>query len=490
LPWAATLGHAFSLDTLAAVTSLPARDLLAAVEKLEQHGVLRVAGSVPGGTAYDFAHDLVRRTAYRTISEPRRRWMHLHVARTLQAASDSDGASAGDIAHHAALGGDSELAARAYLAAGERCLRLFAHADASQLASSGLQHVERLPPEAAIRLGLALLSVHVYSNQWLRRPHELEAELSRVARLAEQRGMHAEAARSYFLMSFVHNERGDFVSAGTRTLQAAQAGRSAGNDARQHHLANTGRCLAQIERDIAGAKRFLHEAQSLGECSSGSLPFEMAFGMGLVRAFEGQDDEAMPLLERAAELAAREPDHWTHSQALTRIARLALEGGRPAEALARCVALEPLVAKLPEGSEEPFVAALGALARLELGETGATSAAEQALERLRRVDSKAHVAYVLNALAHHDVRAGRTEARRRAQEALRVAESVGQKSETAVARSHLAILAHAGADPDAARALLDACQTDFNTPLALSARARTAIAQAAERLGVRSLARA
>jgi DNA-binding SARP family transcriptional activator len=485
VPWAATLGHAFSLETLAAVSSLPVRDLLAALEKLEQHGVLRVASSAPGFTGYDFAHDLIRRTAYRGLSEPRRRWMHLHVARTLQAASDSDGAFAGDIAHHAALGGDSELAARAYLAAGERCLRLFAHADASQLASSGLQHVERLPPETAIRLRLALLSVHVHSNQWLRRSHELEAELSRVAGLAEQRGMHAEAARSYYLMAFVHHERGDVITAVTRSLQAAQAGRAADTDARQHQLANTGRCLAQIERDIAAAEGFLDEARALGETASGRVPLELTFGMGLIRAFEGLDDEAVPLLERTAELAAREPDHWLiHSYAMTRVARLALEGGRPADALERCIALEPIVAKLPEGSEEPFVEALRALASIELGEAGAYPAAEQALDRLRRVDSKAHVAYVLNALAHHDTRAGRIDdARRHAREALQNAETVAHRSEAAVARSHLAMLALDGADPKAAQVWLDACQPDFDTPLVLSARARAAVAGVADRLG-------
>jgi hypothetical protein len=285
-------------------------------------------------------------------------------------------------------------------------------------------------------------------------------------------------------MAFVHHERGDDVSAGKRSLQAVQAGRAADNDARQHHLANTGRCLAQIERDVADAERFLHEAHSLGEGASGRALIEMVFGTGLVRAFKGLDDEAVPRLQRAADLAAQEPDHWVHSQALTRIARLALEGGRPAEALTRCVALEPLVAKLPEGSEEPFVLALRALARIELGEAGADSAAEQALEQLRRVDSKAHVAYVLNALADHDARAGRTDdARRRAHEALRAAETVAQKSEAAVARSHLAMLALAGADHDAARAWLDACRPDLGIPLALSARAQAAVARVAERLG-------
>jgi DNA-binding SARP family transcriptional activator/tetratricopeptide (TPR) repeat protein len=485
LPWAAVLGRAFSIDTLAALTSLPVRDLLAAVEDLERHGVLRVASSALGSVGYDFAHDLVRRTAYRAMSEPRRRWVHLQIARTLSATSDPEGALAGDVAHHAAMGGDSELAARAYVAAGQRSLRLFAHADASKLAASGIQHVDRLPPEVAIRLRLALLAVQVHSNQWLRRSQELETELSRVALAAQQRGMHAEVARSFYLMSFVHNERGDFAGASARTLQAAQAGRSADTDTRQHQLANTGRCLLLIERDVAHGEALLREAQALGQGMTGRTPLEMTFGMGLLHAYKGEDDEAVPLLERAAELAAVELDHWEHTQALIRLARLALDRERPRDVLVQCRALEPLVAKLSEGSEGPFAAALLALARLKLGEGDAPSAVHAALATLRAVDSKAHLAYALDVLAEHDVRAGRADdARRRAEEALLAAETVGQESEATVARSLLARLAFDRGDRDEALTLLDACMPDLTSPLAISARARIALARAAERIGV------
>ncbi len=486
LPWAAALGHAFSADALAAITSLSVADLLAALEELERHGVLRVTSSAPGGTGYDFAHDLVRRTAYRTMSEPRRRWVHLHVARALDKVSDPDGALAGDIAHHGALGGDSALAARAYVVAGERCLRLFALADASRLAASGMQHAAHLPPEANIRLRLDLLAVQVHSNQWLKRSHEIEAELRRVARLAEQREMHAEASRAYYLVSFVHNERGDFARAGASSLEAAEAGRAADLATRQRQLANTGRCLALIERDVAQAEQLLREAVSLGQGFAGRTRLEILFGDGLVRAFKGLDAEATPLLERAAELAAAEGDPWCESQALSRIARMALEHGRPRETIERCTALEPLVARLSEGSERPFAEALRALARLAMGEVGALAAAEQVLGVLRSVDSKAQVAYVLNALAAHDARDGRgDDARRRAGEALHAAEIVGHNSEAAVARSRLAMLAIDRGDLGLAEEMLARCEKDMRAPLSLSGRATATVIEASARLAGR-----
>ena len=482
LPWAAALGHAFAIDTIAALIALPVRDLLAAFEELERHGVLRTTDAAPGGSGYDFAHDLVRRTAYRSMSEPRRRWVHLHIARTLDGMRDPEGTFAADVAHHAALGGDSDLAARACIVAGERCLRLGAYVDANRLGGSGLQHVERLRPEAALPLRLELLAVQVHSNQWLMRAQELESELSRVADVARQRGLPAEAARAYYLMSFVHNERGDFPKARAMTLEAAQASRTADVDTLQRQLANTGRCLALIERDIARADEFLHEAEALGQKRAGRTALEMTWGRGLVHAFDGLDEAAVPLLERAAALAELESDHWATTQALTRVARLALERRRPGEAIERCRALEPVLAKLAAGSEAPFIRALAGLSRLGLGDPGAFADVERALRELRLVDSKAHVAYVLNALAEHHANSGRIdEARRRAEEALVAAEAVGHRSEAAVARSRLAL---STLDREAALALIRACGPDWAKLWVLSARARATVAAATERFGI------
>ena len=479
LPWAAALGGAFSIDLLAKVASLPARDLFAAVADLERHGVFRVAASSPAA-GYDFAHDLVRRSAYRAMSEPRRRWVHSQIARALSATGDPGGALAGEIAHHAALGGDSALAARAYVTAGERCLRMFAHADASHLAASGMQHVDHLPPHEAVPLRVELLSVQVHSNQWVRRPSELEAQLARAALAARDLGMPALEARCHFLTSFVQSERGDFVRAGASSLQAEQAGRAADVETRQLQVANTGRCLAMIERDMAHAQDLLYEAKALGESAKGRTMLELAFGLGILHAFKGQDDDAMPLLERSAELAALEADHWAQSQALTRLARIALERGRPEETLRRCLGLKPLVAKLSEGSEGPLVATLEALSRLMLGEAGAAAAVDDAIARLRAIDSKAYLAYALDIAAEREARAGQAvRAHEHAAEALAAADAVGQRSEAAVARSLLARLALERGDRAEAAAQLAACAQDLEAPLALSARARAAISSVA-----------
>jgi len=118
LSFGAAIGRSFEVDVLGRVTGLGLAELLGTLELLERHGVLRAAGS----SGYDFAHDLVRRAAYRQMSEPRRRLVHAQIARVLAALPDPDGARAGDVAHHAGLGGDQALAAEACLRAAEQCL--------------------------------------------------------------------------------------------------------------------------------------------------------------------------------------------------------------------------------------------------------------------------------------------------------------------------------------------------------------------------------
>src|SRR5262249_10198450 len=138
--WCAGLGRSFDLAKLQNVAGLATSELLAGLDELERGGVLRASES-----GYDFVHDLLRRSAYRRISQPRRRLLHLHVARALAAVADPDGVLAGDIAHHAALGEDRALAAQACAAAGERFLRVFAYGEAVELGERRIAHLPGLP---------------------------------------------------------------------------------------------------------------------------------------------------------------------------------------------------------------------------------------------------------------------------------------------------------------------------------------------------------
>ena len=92
-----------------------------------------------GDDAYDFAHDLVRQTAYRTVSQPRRKLLHRHIARALHSASKARSRTRRRISPiMRALADDYESAAQACVIAGDRALRLFANVEAAEFRRAGL----------------------------------------------------------------------------------------------------------------------------------------------------------------------------------------------------------------------------------------------------------------------------------------------------------------------------------------------------------------
>jgi hypothetical protein len=482
LGWAAALGRRFTPDTLAAAAGGGPHELLAALGHLERREILRPSGAAE----YDFAHDLIRQAAYRSLSQPRRRLIHRQIARVLAAAADADPSLAGELARHAALAGDDALAARAACAAGERCLRLFANAEAAALAERGLGHLERTAPGPdRLRCHIALLQVKVLAaaGPGLRRLPRVAEELTRAVAAAEAAGLYAEAATGLYLLSVVHQEAGDPGSAARSTLDAAAAARDADRATRARQLANTARCLAELEREVARARALLRESEALAGPAGLELT-ELRWGLGLLRRWDGDLDAAADLVERALRLARRAEDRWRESRCLTWLAMIELERGRPEQTRARCRELTRVAAKM--GDRDPPVAgALLALAQSPAGGPGAPARITRALARLREVDDKSHLAYALNAAGARHLAAGRAEAARVcAQEALTAAAAVRRRSETVIAESLLARLAvAAGDDRGPAQRVRDLLR-EADAPDALSARARAAVATAARAVGL------
>ena len=99
LTWAAALGRSFALDPLARIAAFDTIELLSVLEELERRGIVKPLGP----DTYDFAHDLVRQTAYASISHPRRKLLHRRIAQFLAAVMTRDDGVASDVVHHAAL---------------------------------------------------------------------------------------------------------------------------------------------------------------------------------------------------------------------------------------------------------------------------------------------------------------------------------------------------------------------------------------------------
>src|SRR5690606_13063359 len=102
--WASVIGPLVATETLRSVAGLEVAEFVRLVERLErERTLLPVDGQ---GRIYGFGHELVRQAIYTGLSAPRRRMMHLKIARTL-AEGGTSGAAALELAEHAAAGGDA-----------------------------------------------------------------------------------------------------------------------------------------------------------------------------------------------------------------------------------------------------------------------------------------------------------------------------------------------------------------------------------------------
>jgi DNA-binding SARP family transcriptional activator/tetratricopeptide (TPR) repeat protein len=467
--WAAALGRQFDPEVLAAVTGETLGQAAGALGDLERAGL--VVGS---GERYAFAHELVRKAAYRQLSGARQRLVHLSIARVLAAAPDP-GAAWGDVVHHASLAGDAALTAKACVAAGERALRMLARSLARDFAARGLAHAARLGPEGlAVRVELLRLAA-VSAAMTAERQAALEESAEDAVRLAREQGRPEVASRALYALGFFRSARGDFEGAHRFTLGAAEASRAASPAESVPAIANTAFCLAIIERELPKARALLDEAAESAKIHSLSV-IDVEVGDGYLAHMEGKLAHARGALERGLALARSGADAWRQSMALIRLAMLDLESGDWAAARARAGELRVVAQKLGEGSEGAIADALDALALLGMRAAEAPARVDAGIEGLVRADAKAMLAYALTMAAEMAIEDERfVDAERLARRALEAAEPLGKPS--AIILAHAALGRAALGQGDTARALpeLQAARALEDHPYGISKRTREAV---------------
>jgi DNA-binding SARP family transcriptional activator/tetratricopeptide (TPR) repeat protein len=472
LMWAAALGRSFTVDVLARAAGFDTSELLGVLEDLERRRIVQPVGE----HTYDFVHDLVRQASYRSISQPRRTLIHRQIARLLTVVAETDPAAAADLARHAGLCGDHEIAAGACAVAGQRALCLFANAEAAGFAARGLRHVDQLLPgprrlETYIRL--TNIRILAAAGPGMRRLPPLREEISTAVAAAEALGLHAVAATGHQLLSILDQESGDLHRAHESSLRAAQVVRGMDPATSAQQLANTARCLLELEADVVQSRALIREAEILAEPLGLEL-CELHWARGLIHRWGGEYDAAVPLLERALAMARDVEDRWREYKCLTWLAVFDLERGHAAATTDRCAELMQVATKLGE-AHVPFVATLEVLARMSAGERGAETRLGCALDELRAVDDKSYLAYALNEAAVLHLRNGRIcEAVDSASEALKVAETMQRYNEIVMAR---ATLACAGVNDDRSSAVeqLEALQRECAGQDRISTRARAVL---------------
>jgi hypothetical protein len=362
--------------------------------------------------------------------------MHLRVAERLGRAEPAE-AVAADLAHHAALAGESALAARACAAAGRRFLRQFANEEARAIARRGRHHAADVAEPERTRLLLELLQV----EHQARRPEDFAvaaAELEALAERALDQGSAEHARLGFHLLAWLRWEEGEFPDAQRHMMRAEVVSRAADEKAQVVAMAEAARCLVLLERELPRAEALALEARARSE-RAGVRPPAIADAQGMLRQHQGRRDEAAELFEQARLEARRSGDRMGEFQALEHLVVLRQEEKAWGESLRLAFELEELGRKLREGSEAPFARALVALARHALGEAEASCALDAALEELRVVDAKLRLTYTLTRAAQVDLERGDSRsARGRAEEARRTIEALGRPTETLLAGLTLA----------------------------------------------------
>ena len=135
---AAAVGRAFTADVLAVATGLDEQAFVAALDELWRRGILRAHGP----NAYDFSHGRIRDAAYAALGPPRRRHLHLEIARALER---GDNPAPAAIAPHYEQAGAAAQAIRWHERAAEAAQWLHAHAEAVRALERALALSGQLP---------------------------------------------------------------------------------------------------------------------------------------------------------------------------------------------------------------------------------------------------------------------------------------------------------------------------------------------------------
>ena len=148
----AVLGREFAYELIEPVAQHPERELQAALDQLDEAGLLFCRGTPPQAT-YLFKHALVQDAAYSTLLRGRRQELHGRVAAALEAHfADLVERQPELLAHHLSAAGDTERAVDQWLKAGRHAAARLAYLEAIAHLERGLGLLHSLP-ESPVRNG-------------------------------------------------------------------------------------------------------------------------------------------------------------------------------------------------------------------------------------------------------------------------------------------------------------------------------------------------
>jgi DNA-binding SARP family transcriptional activator len=436
VPWLAAFGRGAEPAVLADVVNRPVEELVEPLGEMEHHGVLQVLAD---GT-YDFNHDLVRTAAYKRLSTPRRTMLHTRIGTVLASAPDPDDVLAAEAARHADAGGDSATCALASVRAARRCLRLGAYRDADDHAVRGRQHAGRLPPESRVPIDLQLIHTLLHPALRLHDPGDLASELADLCAQAQRLDLRAELSSGLYLLARLHHWGWGDIPRARALMQRVLDLITAGGGGDVDPIFEAARCLAYLEMDMERTTKLFEQLAGLHDLAARSHQYQ--WGLGLVRAWNGDIDGSRHALTEAITLAAARDDHWVVFECSARLLLLEADVGDPGESEPLISELAPAAARLGTGGSEPqYACAIVALHRV-VDEPAEIDAFLRQVAALEALDARFLVPELLGVAAQLGYRRGDLDqACTLAGRALVIADTVDKPNEAARAHALLACVA-------------------------------------------------
>ena len=184
---AAVIGHDFSLNFLASVSTLPMQRLEDGLRTLTSSDIIMRTGSDPD-YSYRFKHALLQDAAYRSLLKTQRKPIHFKIAQKLDQEERGTGGEMDEvIAQHYALGGAPREAIACWRQAAEHAFNRSAHAEAANLLNLAIEVLEgvndpvdrkRLELDLTLELAAALRSLHGYAAPTAEAQYRKARELS------------------------------------------------------------------------------------------------------------------------------------------------------------------------------------------------------------------------------------------------------------------------------------------------------------------------
>jgi class 3 adenylate cyclase/predicted ATPase len=413
---AAAIGREFSYELLAPVAERGEADLLDALGRLGEAGLVSSRGAPPYAT-YLFKHALVRDTAYGSLLRRRREELHARIAVVLEANfADRVAAEPELLARHLTEAGLLEKAVRWWQRAGERAIERSANLEAIAHLKRGLETLMRLPESRARDeqelLLQAALMVPFYANEGPASAAAERAAKRTVAlggRIGADSPAQFQAVWARLRLANLYIARGELRTApaiAAETLGLAKGQRAPLLLSLAHY--NVGvlhRCLG----DLATARRHLEEGLALYDperdrAKAALTGFDSGVAchatLGRVLWQQGFPDGALLHAEEAIVKARAAAHPLSEAWALSYAAMLNQLRGEAARCLERAETALAIATEqvLPHWAAYAMVIGGWALVKKGLAEEG-LARLRAGHDAYRATDDKIHGAYFLALLA-------------------------------------------------------------------------------------------